>query len=382
MVLDEIPYLMTHSPEIPSVLQELHDEARDRGYPPAVVIACGSALSVMSDLLSGTKPLRGRAQINMTIHPFDYLTAAQYWGITDPAIAFLVHTVLGGTAGYKPLTTTPLPRHESELPAWLAGNVLNPAHALFNEKDYLLREDARIADTQVYNSILSTVAAGNHTPKAIGGPLGRDSNQLRHPLNTLVATGFLNRVEDVLAPRRPLYFLADPIIAFTEVVIDPYRPLLEEGDVDTAWKQAAPAYSSRILGPHFEHLAREWTRKHSGDRWGGHTVGEVGPAVLNDPAGRARHELDVVALEPGTSRGGDGARIVMLGEAKATNRPRGLADLARLRHIRDLLASRGFDVDSTHLVIFSRVGFEPGLHAETAAATDVHLISLADVYGG
>jgi hypothetical protein len=32
-VIDELPYLLTHSPELPSVVQELHDEARDGSYP-------------------------------------------------------------------------------------------------------------------------------------------------------------------------------------------------------------------------------------------------------------------------------------------------------------------------------------------------------------
>lgn len=36
---------------------------------------------------------------------------------------------------------------------WLAGNALNPAHALFDETDYLLREDPRISDKAPYNSV-------------------------------------------------------------------------------------------------------------------------------------------------------------------------------------------------------------------------------------
>ena len=51
-MLDELPYLLDHSPEIPSVLQELWDEGRERPGPPAAVIVC--PLSVMADLLSGT----------------------------------------------------------------------------------------------------------------------------------------------------------------------------------------------------------------------------------------------------------------------------------------------------------------------------------------
>ncbi len=380
LVIDELPYLLTHSPEIPSVLQELHDEARDSGYPPAVVIVCGSALSVMSDLLTGTKPLRGRAQLDMTVQPFDYRTAAAYWGVqANPRAAFALHTVFGGTAGYKPLVNTPVPTREQDLPAWLGANVLNPAHALFHEKDYLLREDTRISDKQLYNSILSAVANGRHSTKDIGGPLERDANQLRYPLQMLVDAGFLVRVDDVLTARRPLYFLADPIVRFTEVVIDPYRPQLEEQDAAAVWEQAGPAYSSQIVGPHFEHLARVWTTRYSGDRWG-EPVGVVGPAVINDPSGKTRHELDVVALAKGHKAGSGKAKVVVLGEAKATNKERSQTDLHRLHRIRDLLVSRGLDAGAARLTLFSREGFTHALTETAAGRDDVHLVTLEDLY--
>lgn len=380
LVIDELPYLLTHSPEIPSVLQELYDEARDSGYPPAAIIVCGSALSVMSDLLAGTKPLRGRAQLDLTVQPFDYRTAAAYWGVqTRPKAAFTMHTIFGGTAGYKPLVNTPVPRREQDLPAWLGTNVLNPAHSLFHEKDYLLREDTRISDKQLYNSILSAVANGKHSPRDIGGPLERDANQLRYPLQVLVDTGFLLRVDDVLFARRPLYFLADPIVRFTEIVIDPFRPLLEEGDSAAVWGQATSAYSSQIAGPHFEHLARAWTARYSGDRWRS-PIGDVGPTVINDPAGKSQYEVDVVALSQGHKRGSAKAQVAVLGEAKATNKERTPSDLHRLDRIRDLLVGRGIDAGAASLALFSREGFTRALIDTAAGRDDVHLITLDDLY--
>lgn len=62
VIIDELPYLLAHAPgaSIPSLLQQLVDESRsDPSAPRKRVILCGSALSVMSDLLSGSKPLRG-----------------------------------------------------------------------------------------------------------------------------------------------------------------------------------------------------------------------------------------------------------------------------------------------------------------------------------
>ena len=73
LVIDELPYLLQHSPEIPGLLQQLYDE-RQRGTrsgagPGPRLILCGSAMSVMHELLSGTKPLRGRAVVDLRLGP-------------------------------------------------------------------------------------------------------------------------------------------------------------------------------------------------------------------------------------------------------------------------------------------------------------------------
>lgn len=380
VVIDELPYLLAHSPEIPSVLQELYDESRDQGgYPPAAVILCGSALSVMSELLSGAKALRGRAQLDLTLRPFDYLRARDYWGIRDPAVAFQVDAVLGGTAGYRPLISAAPPETTAGIGDWLATSVLNPSHALFQETDYLLREDPRVGDKALYNSILSAVAAGQHTATGIGGVVGRDHNSLRYPLRTLEAAGFLTRIEDMLTQKRPLYYIADPIIRFAEAVIEPYRSLLEERDVASAWSKAAPAFAVRVLGPHFEQLALNWTAQHSGDRWG-QELGSVGPAVVNDPLGKSQHQVDVLALDRTVSRADGKTRIAVIGEAKSTKRARTQADLDRLDRIRQLLGSRGLDVEHARLALFSREGFDVNLSQAAAERADVHLIDLGTLY--
>lgn len=53
LVLDEFPYLLRHSPEVPSILQMLYDESRSVEGRDVRIILCGSAMSIMSRLLSG-----------------------------------------------------------------------------------------------------------------------------------------------------------------------------------------------------------------------------------------------------------------------------------------------------------------------------------------
>ncbi|UZN03140.1 AAA family ATPase [Cellulomonas sp. S1-8] len=378
LVLDELPYLVAAAPEIPSILQLLHDEARTRtAVPPVAVILSGSSLSVMSQLHTGSAPLRGRALLDMSLPAFDYRTAADYWGVADRDLAFQLDAILGGTPGYR--TLVPGPPTTRDLAPWLARTVLNPASVLYGEKSVLLREDPRMVDTALYNSILAAVADGRRTPREIGSVLGRDFNGLRHPLGVLEAAGFLLRSDDVLTRKRPVYALADPIVAFTEAVIEPYRALLEERDVASAWALAQPSYLSRVVGPRFEHIARTWTARYAGDTFGA-PVGHVGSAVVNDPAHRTQHEVDVVALPRGVPLHTSGAPVLVLGEAKATTRPRGLADLRRLETLRDLVASRGHDVSATSLLLVSRNGFDDDLRA-AAHGGRVHLVDLPVLYG-
>lgn len=380
VILDEFPYLLSHSPELPSVIQEIYDEGQVGGRSPAAIILCGSALSVMTEVLSGTKPLRGRAQVNMTIRPFDFRVAREYWGIDDPQVVFLVNAVLGGTAGYKPLITDAPPATIAGARDWLAGSALNPAHALFDETEYLLREDPRIRGKAPYNSVLSAIAAGKQSQKEIGATLGRNASQLRHPLEVLESAGFVYRVEDMLVNRRPSFYLADPIVRFAETVTIPNRALLEERDVAGAWSRSEASFPSQVLGPHFQHLSRAWTARYASEAWG-LDIGDVGPGIVNDSEGRAQHQIDVLALGDRGRRGDEHAPIAILGEAKSTNEPRNTGDLARLDHIRSLLVSRGLDAAAATLVLFSRTGHGPDLVTAAAKRDDVRLVDLAFLYG-
>lgn len=134
-----------------------------------------------------------------------------------------------------------------------------------------------------------------------------------------------------------------------------------------------------ILGPHFEHLARVWTARYSAARLG-FAVGEVGPAVVNDPEGRSQHEVDVLALARGRRTHDDSAPVLVLGEAKSTNKVRTVADLARLDRIRDTLVARKVDAAGAQLVLFAREGFDARLRDAAAARPDVHLVTLEDLY--
>lgn len=384
VVIDELPYLLRHptGAAVPSVLQLLVDESRVDGAPPRRVVVCGSALSVMTELLSGGTPLRGRADLDLRLGPFDHRTMAAYYGIEDAEVGFRLHAVVGGRPGYRDLLADASPRTVAEVDDLVTATVLNPSHALFGEADHLLREDPRVTDRAVYHSVLGAIAAGATTPARVAAAIGRPERSLFHPLDVLTTAGFVVRDDDVLLQRRPVLRLADPIVRFHQLVVAPRLASFEERAVVEAWADAQPTVRSRIHGPHFEDLARDWVRRFAAVETLGEPVGEVGSTVVNDRAGRATLELDVVALARGQRRQAKDARVIAVGEAKASDSRRGIADLHRLERARGLLVGRGVDAAGARLLLFGRGGFDGDLQAATRTRHDVRLVDLGRLWTG
>ena len=376
-VIDELPYLLNHSPELPSLLQRVIDASRDGG-PPVRLVLCGSALSVMARLLTGAQALRGRAAVDLIVRTFDYREAARFWDIPRTPIAFAVHAVLGGTPGYRDLLSARPPSRMSDLGRWLAAGPLNPASALFREDDYLLTEERSLVDRALYHAVVSAIATGHTSQGAIAAALGREQRAVQHPLKALEEAGFVNRVDDALRSRRPFYRLSDPIVRFHHVITRPDLARFEDRRTAEAWADAQHRFATHVLGPHFEDLARTFTFRYATSETVGGQPAAVGPAVINDPRGRAQHELDVVALGPG----GGNAPVLAIGEAKHRTTPPSLAELERLERIRTLLVARGRDAGHAKLLIFSATGFDGALIAAGAARADLELIDLDRLYGG
>lgn len=378
VVLDEFPYLLSHSPELPSLLQRFVDGARD-GAGGLRLILCGSALSVMAGLLEGSQALRGRVSTDVVVRTFDYRTAAEFWNITNPEVALLVHGVVGGTPGYRDLLPSQPPNRPAEFAAWLAAGPLNPASAMFREDDYLLTEERSFTDRSLYHSVVAAIAGGATSQSAIANAVGRDARAVQHPLRSLEDAGFVVATDDVLRARRPIYTIADPIVRFHHVVTRRDLARFEDRRTDEAWSEAQPRFRAHVLGPHFERLAREFTFRFAAPETVGGRPATVGPAVVNDAANRTQHEVDVVAL----GREDDGStRVLAIGEAKHTSAQRTPADLARLDGMRELISKKQPSAASARLLLFSASGFERNLRSDVASRSDVELIDLERLYRG
>ncbi|MFD9444726.1 ATP-binding protein [Streptomyces sp. NPDC060006] len=374
-VIDEFPFLAKASPALPSIIQRALDPAAQHTNTPVRLLLCGSALSFMGRLLSGNAPLRGRAGLELIVPTLDFRLAAEFWQITDPRTALLTNAIVGGTPAYRrEFTQGDTPAGPDDFDDWVIRAVLNPARPLFREARYLLAEEPELRDTALYHSVLAAVAAGNAARGGIADYLGRKSTDLAHPLSVLQDVGMITHEADAFRRNRSAYRIAEPLVTFYHAIMRPaWGDLERPGRALSVWHRAQPTFRSKVVGPHFEQICREWARWHAAaDTHGGHAT-RVASGTVNDPAAKTSHEVDV-AVHGETPEGRQA--LLAIGEAKWSE-VMGIGHLERLRHIRSLLVTTGAATETTQLYCFSGAGFTEELHH---LATNDHAIQLIDLH--
>jgi AAA+ ATPase superfamily predicted ATPase len=377
VIIDEFPYLVAATPALPSYLQQaLSPLGHARGRTRTRMILCGSALTTMSQLLGGGAPLRGRARLELVVRPFGFREAAEFWGVADnPELAFRLHALTGGTPAYKEMCGGSGPRSVDEFDRWVQRRLLNPASAMFREGGLLLREEPSISDPTSYAAALSAISAGSSRRSEIAAALGRPSSAIGHLLTGLEDIGLIEHLDDALRGKRSAFLIAEPIVRLHQLITSRYEPELVAGRADRVWGRSSPTVDSKIYGPHFEDLARQWCLRYADEETLGGSPGAVRPTEIACREHQGGHGLDVVVTEDSSAK----SRISAIGEAKATSDPIGTGQLRRLEHLRGLLPSARV-VQPPKLLLFSRTGFTSDLADEAAARPDVELVSLAHIY--
>jgi uncharacterized protein len=378
VVLDEFPHLMDGAPleGLIQVALEPLSSARQRSRTRLVL--CGSALTTMRGLLGGSAPLRGRAVLEMVVHPFGFRDAAGFWGLTaDPELAFRVHSLVGGTPAYRAMAEGP-PAGRAGFDEWVTAHLLNPSSALFREGNILLLEDPAVTDQRLYYSVLAAISHGAHRRGEIASVLGRPDSGVAHPLAVLEQLQLIARLEDALRERRSVYRVVEPIIRLHQLILRPFESDLVAGQAGRVWASRRDTVAANIYGPHLEDLAREWCLRHAAEDTLGGWPSKALPTTVPCREHRQGHEVDVVAM---ADRPFEPKQLLAIGEVKSTAKAVDEAKLTRLRHIRTLLPDH-LTPRPPRLLLFSRTGFSAGLRRAAAAADDVELVDLERLYAG
>jgi hypothetical protein len=176
-----------------------------------------------------------------------------------------------------------------------------------------------------------------------------------------------------------MYRVADPLVRFHQLVLARHEGLLVRGEAARIWADVADTVASKIYGPHFEDLAREWALAHAAEETLGGRPNWVRPATVSCRDHRDGHELDLVAMQ---SLPFQQDHVLAIGEAKAAGKPMGTAELERLEHLRSLLPPDKVGSSPPRLVLFGRTGFTPALQTVAGTRADIALVDLDRLYHG
>jgi len=381
VVVDEFPYLLEHTPALESILQRLYGPTQSTRLGNRTrLILCGSAISVMSQLLTGTAPLRGRASLDLRVAPFDFRVARDLHGIADFPTAMATYAVIGGVAAYaREMSANDLPTSAADFDRWICQRILSPAAPLLGEIDLLFSEDPTMSKARklnVYHAVLAAIADGHHSWSAICNAVKTQGSSLNPVMNTLVASELVDRLLDPLRKNRPVYHPRDPLLRFHYAIIRRRQPQWARATTNTPalWATMAPTFRSRILGPCFEAMARDWTTHFASPHTLGGTPNHVGTSVL---AGTVEQELDVVVAADDGGDEPEQRTVRALGEAK-------VAETLTLTHVHRLEVARtriGPRANHAKLLLFGDT-FDAAVQAAAARRDDLELIDHTRLYEG
>jgi AAA+ ATPase superfamily predicted ATPase len=253
LALDEFQWTAQAAVGLPSILQELWDR-KWRRSGKLMVILCGSYIGFMErEVLGKNSPLFGRRTGQIKLAPFGYREAAEFhprWSVVDRIQAYFL-------CGGVPLYLRAFDSSRS-IRSNIEANFLSEHAALFQEPEFLLREELR--DVQNYYGVLWAIAAGNATPRQIAAASGLPERSLHYWLDQLVQLGYIARRHPLIGGRfaRAVRFvLDDALLRFWFRFVFPHRSFVQQRGPHAAWSELVAPQLEAYFGSCFERLARE-----------------------------------------------------------------------------------------------------------------------------
>ena len=304
LCLDEFPYLVEQSPELPSVLQKLIDNKQLKYN----IVLCGSSQNMMYGLfLDSTAPLYGRADEIMKMTPLRLPFIEEALNL-EGINAVEEYAVWGGVPRYWELRE---PRTSLNQALWR--NVFSVNAPLYEEPIKLFQDD--IKDIVKTATIMSFVGLGANRLSELAARCNEPATNLSRPLKKLIDLGFLERETpfgvDEKNNKKSLYKIADPFLAFYYQFVVPNRSFIEL-DRKLPIEESLKTQFTKYVGLQWEKMCRDAITGNmvnnviygKAARWWG--------SVLNEEKKPEQIELDVVSESLDK-------KYLLVGECKWTN---------------------------------------------------------------
>lgn len=359
LAIDEYPYVARASKSLASTLQMLID--RCSASSQLMLILCGSSMSYMEDhVLAYKAPLYGRRTAQMRIEPFEFADACRYFKRFSNEDKALIYGIVGGTPQYLLQIDDKLSVEQN-----LKNTLLNPASALFEEPENLLKQEVR--EPALYNAIITAIATGASRMTDIAGKVGENANVCAVYIKNLLELGIIKKEVPYgeKSARKALYSIDDNLFRFWYRFIPENSSVIARGAADLAYERIQPHFSD-YMGKVFEDICRQylWQLLLRGDspvafkdlgRWWG-----------NDPIERKQAEIDIM--------GEQDKDTAIFAECKWTNEKVDASVLELLWH-----RSRLFRYTDVRLYLFAKSGFTRECKARAKAMGNVTLVEYKDI---
>ena len=321
LCLDEFPYLVEQSPELPSVLQKLVDEKQLKYN----LVLCGSSQNMMYGLfLDSTAPLYGRADEIMRLTPIRLPYIQEALNLNANAIE--EYAVWGGVPRYWELRENRISLDDA---MW--HNILSVNGTLYEEPIKLFQDDVK--DIVKTSTIMSYIGTGANRLSEIAARCNEPATNLSRPLKKLVDLGFLEKDVpfgiDEKNAKKSLYKIADQFMAFYYQFVVPNRSFIELGR-RLPIEQALTAHFSEYVSMQWEKLCRDAV---TGNLVNGIVYGKAKRwwgSVLNDDKKPEQVEFDIIAESLDK-------KYLLVGECKWTTQENGKQLTAALLRKANLL---------------------------------------------
>lgn len=240
LCIDEFPYLVKNSPDLPSIIQKIVDA----GWPHPLIL-CGSSQQMMYGMaLDGSSPLYGRCDEILRIRPMEIPYLREYLGI-DAEEAVREFGVWGGVPRYWEIR-----RRSKSFDEAVKNHVLDRHGVLHEEPERLFADEMRTS-VQAF-SVLSLIGSGCRRISEIAGRLEKPATQLSRLLAFLVDLGYIRRDvpygESIRSTKKSLYRIDDPFLNFYFTFLVPHRSRLEFGLMDPVWNDISGRYDGYLSG--------------------------------------------------------------------------------------------------------------------------------------
>lgn len=248
--IDEFPYLVRNSPELPSVIQKLTD---NNSLNKIHLVLCGSSQQMMqSMIMDSASPLYGRCNEVLRIDPMPAFYLSQFLGLA-PVDTVTEYAVWGGVPRYWEIRATSPDFKEA-----IKYHVLDKNGILNEEPERLFLDEMRTS-IQAY-SVIALIAGGCHRLSEIAARLNKPATQLSRILQFLVDLKYIHRElpygESWKNSKKSLYKVRDPFLDFYFRFLVPNKSMLEFGMVDQVWENIQTQLD-QYVSFHWEELCRK-----------------------------------------------------------------------------------------------------------------------------